>query len=171
MCATNGSIGFCSTHKNILFMKCGDVLRIHRHGSVAANSTEQLNQDYLTLNKINFVKTKKEHDSFVTPMCNIGNRGLYVSADGVLHPCSWVSFPYTSMSTDRKTIHFQDSFHQVHREKLNLKTHSLEQVLNEPVWGQLFNTFDNPEKAWVECEQKCNCKLVTEDYAVGWLTN
>jgi hypothetical protein len=104
-------------------------------------------------------------------MCSIGNRGIYVSADGVLHPCSWVSFPYISLGTDRKTIDFKDSFHQVYRDQLNLKTHSLEQVLNNPIWEKLFSTFDDPSRAWVECEQKCNCELVDQNYAVGYLTN
>jgi len=75
------------------------------------------------------------------------------------------------MSTDRKTIHFKDSFHQVYREQLNLNTRSLIEVLNDPIWNLLFNSFDNQNKAWVECEQKCNCGVVDKEYAVGWLTN
>ena len=132
---------------------------------------EQLNTEYLSHNQQRFEQIKQEHNTVITPMCSIGNRGLYVSADGVLHPCSWVSFPYISMSTDRKTIHFKDSFHQVHREQLNLKTQSLTDILNNPIWNKLFDTFDDPKKAWVECEQKCGCNLVDKEYAVGWLTN
>jgi MoaA/NifB/PqqE/SkfB family radical SAM enzyme len=132
---------------------------------------EQLNTEYLSHNQQRFEQIKQEHNTIITPMCSIGNRGLYVSADGVLHPCSWVSFPYISMSTDRKTIHFKDSFHQVHREQLNLKTQSLTDILNNPIWNKLFDTFDDPKKAWVECEQKCGCNLVDKEYAVGWLTN
>jgi hypothetical protein len=75
------------------------------------------------------------------------------------------------MNTDRKTINFKDSFHQMHRARLNLKIRSLQEVLEDPVWDKLFCSFDNPSKAWVECEQKCNSKLVDEKYAVGWLTN
>ena len=131
----------------------------------------QLNDEYLLHNKLQYEKVKKQHNSVITPMCSIGNRGLYVSADGVIHPCSWVSFPYVSMSTQRKTIQFKDSFHQVYRDQLNLKTHSLEEILNNPIWNQLFDTFNNTEKAWVECEQKCSSTLVDKEYAVGWLTN
>lgn len=129
------------------------------------------NQNYLDHNKAKYFEIKQKHNTFVTPMCEIGNRGLYVSADGILHPCSWVSFPYSSMSTPRKTIHFKDSFHQVYRDRLSLKTRSLDDVLNDPIWNKLFGTFDSEQKAWVECEQKCNCNLVNEEYAVGWLTN
>ena len=132
---------------------------------------EQLNTEYLSHNQQRFEQIKQEHNTVITPMCSIGNRGLYVSADGVLHPCSWVSFPYVSMSTDRKTIHFKDSFHQVYREQLNLKTQSLTDVLKTPIWNKLFDTFDDPKKAWVECEQKCGYNLVDKEYAVGWLTN
>lgn len=144
--------------------------RYERHYLNLSGRTQNT-QAYLDTNQRMFRITKEQHNKFITPMCNIGNRGLYVSADGVLHPCSWVSFPYISMSTERKTINFKDSFHQVNRDKLNLNIHSLDEVLNDPVWGKLFNSFDNPDKAWVECEQKCNCSLVDEDYAVGYLTN
>ena len=104
-------------------------------------------------------------------MCAIGNRGLYISADGILHPCSWVSYPYETLSTARKTIQFQDSFHQMFRSQLDLHTRDLHEVLEDPIWSKLFNSFQDQNKAWVECEQKCNCKLVDENYAVGWLTN
>lgn len=149
------------------------ISRSHRYERYFTNLSgrQQLNQDYLEFNRQKFIEIKSKHNQFVTPMCSIGNRGVYVSADGVLHPCSWVSFPYVSMSTERKTIHFKDSFHQIYRDQLNLRTRPLDQVLGDPIWAKLFNTFDNPNKAWVECEQKCNCNLVTNDYAVGWLTN
>jgi MoaA/NifB/PqqE/SkfB family radical SAM enzyme len=128
-------------------------------------------QDYLEHNLSVYKNVKDQYNKFVTPMCAVGNRGLYVSADGILHPCSWVSYPYNTMSTDRKTIKFADSFHQTYRDQLSLHTHSLEQVLNNPVWHKLFDTFDDPARAWVECEQKCGCQLVDKNYAVGWFTN
>lgn len=132
---------------------------------------EQQYHEYIDHNQQRFIEIKQEYNKFITPMCTIGNRGLYVSADGVLHPCSWVSFPYVSMSTERKTINFKDSFHQVYRDKLNLKNRDLEDVLNDSIWSKLFDSFDDPARAWVECEQKCNCQLVDEKYAVGYLTN
>jgi hypothetical protein len=75
------------------------------------------------------------------------------------------------MSTNRKTINFEDSFHQIHRSKLNLNNRSLEEILMDPIWNSLFCSFDRTDKAWVECEQKCNSNLVNEEYAVGYLTN
>jgi MoaA/NifB/PqqE/SkfB family radical SAM enzyme len=149
------------------------ISKTHRYERYFEQLTDrqQLNQSYLNHNKQRFLEIKQQHNNVITPMCAIGNRGLYVSADGVLHPCSWVSYPYDSISTNRKTIHFKDSFHQVYRDRLNLKNRTLEEVLTDPVWNKLFSTFDSESKAWVECEQKCNCQLVDENYAVGYLTN
>jgi MoaA/NifB/PqqE/SkfB family radical SAM enzyme len=129
------------------------------------------NTEYLKTNQIYFTQTKNRNNTFITPMCSTGNRGLYVSADGVLHPCSWVSFPYTTLGTERKTIEFKNSFHQQYREKLNLNTRSLTEILDDDIWQKLFGTFDNDKKAWVECEQKCSSHLVDENYSVGWYTN
>lgn len=144
--------------------------RYERH-FIPLSARTPLYGNYLDHNKQKFIEIKQKHNSVITPMCAVGNRGLYVSADGVLHPCSWVSFPYVSMSTKRKTIKFENSFHQIYRDQLNLHQRSLSDVLKDPVWNKLFGSFDDPEKAWVECEQKCNCDLVDEKYAVGWLTN
>lgn len=149
------------------------ISRTHRYERYFIPLSDRIapTQEYLDHNRQLFNQVKNRHNKFVTPMCAIGNRGLYVSADGVLHPCSWVSYPYDTMSTERKTIRFQDSFHQVYRERLNLNTRSLEEVLADPAWHKLFDTFDDPDRAWVECEQKCGCNLVDENYAVGWFTN
>lgn len=144
--------------------------RYQRH-FIPLSQQQPLNSEYLEQNHRRFVAVKQQHNKFVTPMCAIGNRGLYVSADGVLHPCSWVSFPYVSMSTERKTINFENSFHQQHRDQLNLITRNLDEVLNDPIWHKLFDTFDDPARAWVECEQKCGSSLVDKNYAVGWFTN
>ena len=147
-----------------------DTHRYQRH-FVPLTYREQHNQHYLETNQRMFEQVRQRHDKFITPMCQIGNRGLYVSADGVLHPCSWVSFPYTAMSTQRKTIWFQDSFHQKFRNRVNLSTRNLWEVLDDDVWEHLFHSFDMAEKAWVECEQKCHHDLVDQTYAVGYLTN
>jgi MoaA/NifB/PqqE/SkfB family radical SAM enzyme len=129
------------------------------------------NEKYLATNQQRFIAIADRYNKMIRPMCCIGNRGLYVSADGVLHPCSWVSFPYVSMGTKRKTIDFKDSFHQVYRDQLNLRQRELYHILEDPVWSKLFDNFDSKHKAWVECEQKCSVSLVDENYAVGWLTN
>lgn len=149
------------------------ISKTHRYERYFENLSgrELNNQEYLEHNKQRYLAVESQNNSMVTPMCLIGNRGLYISADGVLHPCSWVSFPYTSLSTNRKTIHFKDSFHQQHREQVNLTKRSLEDIITDPIWDKLFPTFNSKERAWVECEQKCSKDLVNKEYAVGWYTN
>lgn len=149
------------------------ISKTHRYERQLINLSgrQQLNQEYLEINLQKYLAVKAQHDTMITPMCSIGNRGLYVSADGVLHPCSWVSYPYTSIGTERKTIDFKESFHQMYRNKLDLNTRSLDEILTDPIWNKLFDSFDSQQKAWVECEQKCHCSLVDKNYAVGWLTN
>jgi MoaA/NifB/PqqE/SkfB family radical SAM enzyme len=149
------------------------ISKTHRYERQLINLSgrQQLNQEYLEINLQRYLAVKAQHDSMITPMCSVGNRGLYVSADGVLHPCSWVSYPYTSIGTERKTIDFKKSFHQVYRDRLNLNTRSLDEILADPIWNMLFDSFDSQQRAWVECEQKCHCSLVDKNYAVGWLTN
>ena len=104
-------------------------------------------------------------------MCEIGNRGLYVNAEGVLFPCSWTSFPYHSLTYDDKTIKWQDSFFAKYRNDMNLRTHSLDDVLKNPKWKICSNGWNDKNKCWVECSQKCHNNLVDENYAIGWETN
>jgi MoaA/NifB/PqqE/SkfB family radical SAM enzyme len=149
------------------------ISKTHRYErySVQLSGRRLDNVDYLATNKLEFLKTKEQYDKFVTPMCVIGNRGLYVNAAGQLYPCSWTSFPYEALSTARKTIKFQDSFFTVNKDALNLFKNDLETVLNNPIWDKFFTSLDDPQRAWVECEQKCNTSLVDESYAVGYETN
>lgn len=132
---------------------------------------KQLNQDYLEHNKNLFLNVRDQYNTFITPMCLIGNRGMFVNAEQTLFPCSWTSFPFSQMNTERKSINFEESFFNMYRDDLNIKKHGLEAVLNNSIWDKLFNSFNSKEKAWVECEQKCQCNLVDYDYAIGYLTN
>ena len=59
----------------------------------------------------------------------------------------------------------------LNRDRLNLYTRSLDEILNDQVWEKMYNSFNSTSKAWVECEQKCHHTLVDNEYAVGWLTN
>jgi len=125
------------------------------------------NHEYMQLNKKKYQEVQPIGD--IVPLCMIGNRGLYLSADGVLHPCSWTSFPYVEMSDENKTIKYEDSFFSKHRQELNVKTHGIDSVLNSVLWEKLFHSWET--SPWVECNLKCNKKYVDENYAVGWETN
>ena len=104
-------------------------------------------------------------------MCEIGNRGLYVNAEGVLFPCSWTSFPYHSLSDGNKTIKWEDSFFAQYRDRMNLRTRSLEEITQDPLWNLCSRGWTDSNKSWVECSQKCSTLVVDENYAVGWETN
>lgn len=130
------------------------------------------NVEYLDHNQQRYIQIKKDYqDQPVVPMCEIGNRGLYVNAEGVLFPCSWVSFPYHSLSQGDKTIHWQDSFFAKYRQQMNLRYRSLEEILSDPLWNKCSQGWKDPNKTWVECSQKCSQDLVDKEYAVGWETN
>jgi molybdenum cofactor biosynthesis enzyme MoaA len=130
------------------------------------------NQDYLEHNKIMFHKIKNQYQNApVVPLCEIGNRGIYVNAEGVVFPCSWTSFPYTSLSDGQKTIKWKDSFFAQYRDRMNLRNRSLEEIINDPLWELCSRGWRDSNKTWVECSQKCAQHLVDESYAVGWETN
>jgi MoaA/NifB/PqqE/SkfB family radical SAM enzyme len=146
----------------------------HRYEREVVNISGRVqdNVDYLEHNKKQYYKIKEEYkDAPIIPLCEIGNRGVYVNAEGVIFPCSWTSFPYTSLTYDDKTINWQDSFFAKHRDTMNLNNRSFEEIINDPLWSKCSNGFTDPTKTWVECGQKCSSKVVDQAYAVGWETN
>jgi hypothetical protein len=133
---------------------------------------QQNNQDYLAYNTNKFIEIKEKYkDAPVVPMCEIGNRGLYVNAEGVLFPCSWTSFPYHSLSDGNKTIKWGDSFFAQYRDRMNLRRRTLAEITQDPLWNLCSRGWTDTGKTWVECSQKCNQALVDQEYSVGWLTN
>ena len=149
------------------------ISKTHRYERYSIKLTDRIlnNLDYMNTNRIEFLKTKEQYNKFITPMCVIGNRGLYVNAAGQLFPCSWTSYPYEQLGTARKSILYKDSFFNVNKDALNLYKNDLGTVLNNPIWDKFFNGLDDQDRAWVECEQKCHKHLVDEAYAVGYETN
>ena len=130
------------------------------------------NEDYLKTNAAFFESIKNKFtDSPIIPMCLIGNRGLYVNAEGTLFPCSWTSFPYKELQFEDKTIQWSDSFFAKNKKLFNLNYYSIDDILSNPVWKNLYDNFTSRNKSWVECLQKCNNKIVNYEYAVGYETN
>ncbi len=103
-----------------------------------------------------YIETYKE--SYVMPMCRIGERGLYVDAEGILYPCSWVSHPFGIRQSQRreKTIRWEKSLWVEHKDKFNLHQHSLTEVLGSSLWKGLACSWLDPQKSFVECENKCH---------------
>ena len=130
------------------------------------------NQEYLAHNKQKYMEIKQQYQhSTIVPMCEIGNRGIYVNAEGVVFPCSWTSFPYHSLNHNQKTILWPDSFFAKYRDRMNLNFRPFDEIIADPLWRKCSQGFTDSTKTWVECSQKCSNYLVDENYAVGWETN
>jgi MoaA/NifB/PqqE/SkfB family radical SAM enzyme len=95
---------------------------------------------------------KIKNNSDIVPLCEIGNKGLYIDARGRLFPCCWIANRY-SHNNEWQTIANQ----------FNLHTRSLKDVLVDIFWETEFKTF-----RWQECQTKCNSKVVDEKYATQW---
>ena len=141
--------------------------RYERHTQLLTNRTQDTKQ-YLTTNREKYYNTREVNG--ILPLCLVGNRGMYMNAEGTVHPCSWTSFPYQSMSFENKTIKYEDSFFEKYRHILNVKNGlTIEQVLNHDLWEKFFTGMKN--NTWVECSLKCRASVVDENYAVGYETN
>lgn len=150
------------------------ISKSHRYERQTINLSQRqpVRLDYLRENFKRYLEIKERYKGEIIPMCLIGNRGLYLNAEGVIFPCSWTSFPYESLGTENKTIHWKDSFFAKYRSLLNTKgNRTIEQILNDELWQKLFDSFDHRDKNWVECSQKCNRQVVDKRYSVGYYTN
>jgi MoaA/NifB/PqqE/SkfB family radical SAM enzyme len=88
----------------------------------------------------------------VRPLCEIGNKGLYIDARGRLFPCCWVANRY-SHNSEWQTL----------AEEFNLHRRTLSDVVTDDFWNTKFKTF-----GWQECQTKCNTGRVDEKYATEW---
>lgn len=88
----------------------------------------------------------------VRPLCQIGNKGLYIDAQGRLFPCCWVANRY-SHNTEWQTLAKQFSLHD----------RTLAQVLEDPFWRTEMQTY-----RWQECQTKCATSRVNQEYATTW---
>jgi len=88
----------------------------------------------------------------VTPLCKIGNKGLYIDARGRLFPCCWVANRY-----------FHNQEWQQQAEKFNLHHQTLQQALSDTFWKTELQTY-----RWQECRTKCASSVVDEKYATAW---
>lgn len=88
----------------------------------------------------------------ITPLCEIGNKGLYIDARGRLFPCCWVANRYNHNSDWQQLAN-----------NFDLHTKSLTDVLEDTFWSTEFQTFK-----WQECQSKCKTSVVDEKYATSW---
>jgi hypothetical protein len=88
----------------------------------------------------------------VRPLCEIGNKGLYIDARGRLFPCCWVANRY-SHNSEWKGI----------ASKFDLNQRTLSNAVTDDFWETTFKSF-----SWQECQTKCNASRVDEKYATEW---
>lgn len=88
----------------------------------------------------------------VKPLCHIGNKGLYIDAQGRLFPCCWVANRYAHNSQWRAIA-----------TKFDLHRRNLTDALTDDFWTSTFQTF-----GWQECQTKCAATKVNEKYAIEW---
>lgn len=104
-----------------------------------------------------------EYSQFnILPHCKIGERALYVDAEGIFYPCSWVSHPFDEKgSLDlNKKIKFEDSYWVKNKDRFNLKERSLEEILNSEELSTLERKWRSEDSSFIECERKCRNKNV-----------
>jgi len=100
---------------------------------------------------IQLYKSLKEVNG-VKPLCEVGNKGLYIDARGRLFPCCWVANRYGHNSEWQQTA-----------EQFDLHKRTLADAVADPFWAGEFQTF-----RWQECKTKCSAKRVDEKYATEW---
>jgi hypothetical protein len=133
------------------------------------------NTEYMQTNTVLWQRTVEEYrNKYVIPLCLIGNRGLYLNAAGQLYPCSWVAAPHQGRHSPvtGKHLNLEDSLFRRYEHLFDTNTRTLEEIVNDPIWKKLFESWNKKEGAFIECEEKCiNNAVQQETYSVGYLTN
>lgn len=84
------------------------------------------------------------------PLCQVGGKGLYISARGKLYPCCWVANRYGHNSDWEKL-------------SIDLTQVDLITALADEFWDTDFETF-----RWAECSTKCSAKNASKEYCTSW---
>ena len=118
-----------------------DVILLSQRGLINIKSPTNIRL-YNSVTEVNGVK----------PLCEIGNKGLYIDARGRLFPCCWVANRY-SHNHEWKSI----------ADKFDLNQRTLSDAVTDDFWGTTFKTF-----SWQECQTKCKANKVDKKYATEW---
>ena len=88
----------------------------------------------------------------IVPLCMIGNKGLYINAQGKFYPCCWTGLRYPHNKNIFNYINFNET---------------LPEVLDNTMWKKLFTDLvfgEGPR----ECGEKCSVKKWSLDHATQW---
>ena len=88
----------------------------------------------------------------IVPLCMIGNKGLYINAEGKFYPCCWTGLRYQ---------HNKNIFEYINYGK------SLGEVLDDPKWLNLLGSMQIGS-APRECAEKCSAKKWNLEHATSW---
>lgn len=132
----------------------------HIKKSVWLNDKEELRSGFKKAFDEQTDKVKKAtKDWHIMPLCKTGDRSLYISAEGYLYPCSWVTHPYHGLKRSklRENVNtsWEKSFFINNREKRNLRNYSIDEVLNSSFWDECESFWYSGENVPIICEQKC----------------
>ncbi len=103
---------------------------------------------------------EKYANHYILPTCKFGYRGIYVDIEGLVYPCSWVSHQFdvkASLVNPQRLLRYQDGFAK-HKDKLNLHKRSLSEILQDPLWQELEEGWNDEKTAFIICERKCLAK-------------
>lgn len=123
----------------------------HRFEREVTPFTELGRHDVVKFPNIKLYNQTKSRNG-ITPLCEIGNKGLYIDARGRLFPCCWVANRYNHNSEWQQLA-----------ENFDLHKKTLIDVLADPYWNNEFQAFK-----WQECQTKCKSSIVDRNYATSW---
>ena len=114
-------------------------------------SREQLDNGKFDIN-LNYLANSKEQNG-INPLCQIGNKGLYISSQGYFYPCCWMAnrYNHTQWQTFRKP-------------EFDLNDRSITEVLSDLYWTDFFANAHN----YTECQTKCALKNLNIQYGTSW---
>lgn len=97
-------------------------------------------------------KSAMERNDTIVPLCEIGNKGLYIDARGRFFPCCWVANRYN-----------HNSEWQSIAKNFDLTERTLTDVLSDAFWETDLKSF-----RWNECQSKCTRGNMNENYCTSW---
>ncbi len=122
--------------------------RFEREAAALTDTKTWTNISFTNLELFNQTQSRNG----VTPLCEIGNKGLYIDARGRLFPCCWVANRYNHNSDWQQIAN-----------NFDLHTRTLTDAVADSFWTKEFQSF-----RWQECQTKCKSSNVDEKYATAW---